>query len=203
MKLYDGLGPNPKVVRMFMAEKGIDLPKVTVDLRTGENRQPAHLARNPSGQLPTLETDDGRFISEVTAICEYLEEKFPSKPLIGTTAEERGLTRMWTRKVDLMICEPMANGFRFGEGLQLFKDRIPTAPEAAPGLKHIAATNLKWLDRQLEGKTWIAGERFSLADILLYSMMSFFTTMGQPLDPANKNVAAWYERVKARPSAAA
>jgi glutathione S-transferase len=179
------------------------LPKVTVDLRTGENRQPAHLKRNPSGQLPTLETDDGRYISEVTAICDYLEEKFPQKPLMGTTPEERGLTRMWTRKVDLMICEPMANGFRFGEGLQLFKERIPTEPEAAPGLKRIAAANLKWLDKQLEGKTWIAGERFTLADILLFSMMSFFTTVGQPLDPENKNVAAWYERVKARPSAAA
>jgi glutathione S-transferase len=203
MKLYDGLGPNPKVVRMFMAEKGIDLPKVTVDLRTGENRQPAHLKRNPSGQLPTLETDDERYISEVTAICDYLEEKFPQKPLMGATPEERALTRMWTRKIDLMICEPMANGFRFGEGLQLFQSRIPTEPEAAPGLKRIAAANLKWLDKQLEGKTWITGERFSLADILLFSMMSFFTTVGQPLDPANKNVAAWLERMKARPSAAA
>jgi glutathione S-transferase len=203
MKLYDGLGPNPKIVRMFMAEKGIDLPKVTVDLRAGENRQAAHLKRNPSGQLPTLETDDGRCISEVTAICEYLEEKFPQKPLIGTTPEERGETRMWTRKVDLMICEPMANGFRFGEGLQLFKERIHTEPDAAPGLKRLAAANLKWLDKQLEGKTWIAGSRFSLADILLFGMMSFFTTMGQPLDPSLKNVAAWFERVKARPSAAA
>ncbi len=130
MKLYDGLGPNPKVVRMFMAEKGIDFPKVTVDLRTGENRQAAHLKRNPSGQLPTLETDSGRCVSEVTAICEYLEEKFPQKPLIGTTPEERAETRMWTRKVDLKICEPMANGFRFGEGLQLFKSRIHTEPDA-------------------------------------------------------------------------
>jgi glutathione S-transferase len=201
MKLYDGLGPNPKVVRMFMAEKGIDIPKVTVDLRTGENRQAAHLKRNPSGQLPTLETDSGRCISEVTAICEYLEEKYPQKPLIGTTPEERAETRMWTRKVDLNICEPMANGFRFGEGLQLFQSRIHTEPDAAPGLKRQAAANLRWLDKQLEGKSWIAGERFSLADVLLYSMMSFFTTMGQPLDPALKNVAAWFKRVKARPSA--
>ncbi len=96
----------------------------------------------------------------------------------------------------------MANGFRFGEGLQLFKSRIHTEPDAAPGLKRQAADNLKWLDTQLEGKTWIAGSRFSLADVLLYSMMSFFTTMGQPLDPALKNVTAWFERVKARPSAA-
>lgn len=203
MKLYDGLGPNPKTVRMFMAEKGIDIPKVTVDLRTGENRQPPHLKRNPSGQLPTLELDDGSCISEVTNICEYLEEKFPKAPLIGTTPEERAETRMWMRKVDLNICEPMALGFRFGEGLQLFKERIHTEPDAAPGMKRVAAANLNWLDKQLEGKTWIAGERFTLADVLLFAFVSSFAPMGQPLDPSLKNVGAWFERVKARPSAAA
>jgi glutathione S-transferase len=89
MKLYDSIGPNPHIVRMFMAEKGIDLPKQTVDLRGGENRQEAHLKRNPMGQMPTLELDDGSFLSEITAICEYLEEKNPQPALIGSTPEER------------------------------------------------------------------------------------------------------------------
>ena len=77
MKLYDSIGPNPRIVRMFMAEKGIEMPKQTVDLRGGENRQAEHLKRNPHGQMPTLELDDGSYLSEITAICEYLEEKNP------------------------------------------------------------------------------------------------------------------------------
>ena len=89
MKFYDSIGPNPRLVRMFMAEKGIDIPKQTVDLRGGENRQEAHLARNPHGQMPTLELDNGAYLSEITAICEYLEEIKPTPPLIGTTPEER------------------------------------------------------------------------------------------------------------------
>src|SRR5215831_14090840 len=118
MKLYDSIGPNPRIVRIFMAEKGIDMDKQTVDIRAGENRQEAHLKRNPHGQMPTLGLDDGSFLSEVTAICEYLEEKHPSPALIGSTPEERAECRMWTRRVDLNICEPAANGFRFGEGLK-------------------------------------------------------------------------------------
>ena len=139
MKLYDSIGPNPHIVRMFMAEKNISMPKQTVDLRGGENRQPEHLKRNPHGQMPALELDDGNYLSEVTAICEYLEEKQPAPPLIGTTPEERAECRMWTRRVDLNICEPLAMGYRFGEALKFFQKRIPVAPEASPGLKMIAA----------------------------------------------------------------
>jgi Glutathione S-transferase, N-terminal domain len=98
MKLYDSVGPNPRIVRMFMSEKGIEMPKQTVDLRGGENRQEAHLKRNPHGQMPALELDDGRFVSEITAICEYLEERHPSPPMIGSTPEERAECRMWTRR---------------------------------------------------------------------------------------------------------
>ena len=108
MKLYDSIGPNPRIVRMFMAEKGIDIPKQTVDLRGGENRQEPHLKRNPMGQMPTLELDDGSYLAEITAICEYLEEKNPKPAMIGSTPEERAECRMWTRRVDLNICEPLA-----------------------------------------------------------------------------------------------
>ena len=133
MKLYDSVGPNPRIVRMFMAEKGIEMPKQTVDLRKGENREAEHLKRNPHGQMPTLELDDGSYLSEITAICEYLEEKNPTPAMIGATPEERAECRMWTRRVDLNICEPLANGFRFGEALKFFEKRIPCAPEASPG----------------------------------------------------------------------
>ena len=141
MKLYNSIGPNPHIVRMFLAEKGIEMPRQTVDLRGGENRQEAHLKRNPMGQMPTLELDDGSFLSEITAICEYLEEKNPQPALIGSTPEQRAECRMWTRRVDLNICEPLANGFRFGEGLKMFETRIPVVPEASPGLKMVAASD--------------------------------------------------------------
>ena len=138
MKLYTSVGPNPRVVKMFLAEKGLDVDSVTVDLRAGENRQESYLKLNPAGQTPALELDDGSYLSEITAICEYLEERHPSPPLIGSTPEERAMTRMWTRRVDIKICEPLANGFRYGEGLQIFENRIRCLPEASAGLKAVA-----------------------------------------------------------------
>ena len=204
MKLYDSVGPNPRIVRMFMAEKGIDMPRQTVDLRKGENREPDHLKRNPHGQMPALELDNGDYLSEILPICEYLEEKNPSPAMIGTTAEERAECRMWTRRIDLNICEHMGNGFRFGEGLKFFEKRIACAPEASPGLKLIAANRLQWLNGQMaDGRQYICGKRFTLADILLYGWLNFGNQVGQPLDPANSNIAAWFTRVGERPSAKA
>jgi glutathione S-transferase len=204
MKLYNSLGPNPRIVRLFAAEKGIELPLVAVDLMKGENRQAEHLKRNPAGQMPSLETADGKHISEVTAICEYLEEKHPTPALIGTTAEERANTRMWTRRVDLNICEPMANGFRYGEGAALFQNRIPIEPEASPGLKRVAQNRIAWLDGMInDGRPFIAGDKLSLADILLFCFLDFGQQVGQPLNKDNKNIAAWFERMKARPAVAA
>src|SRR5438067_8480537 len=200
MKLYQSIGPNPRIVKMFIAEKGLDIERIDVDLRGGENRQPAHLARNPMGQMPTLELDDGSYLAEITAICEYLEEKNPKPAMIGSTPEERAECRMWTRRVDLNICEPLANGYRFGEALKFFEKRIPVAPEASPGLKQIAANRLQWLDGQMAGKQYLCGKRFTLADILLYCWLDFGGQVGQPLDPANANIAAWFARVGERPS---
>jgi glutathione S-transferase len=203
MKFYNSIGPNPRVVKMFMAEKGIDLPRVEVDLRAGENRQAAHLARNPSGQMPALELDNGRFLAEVTAICEYLEENHPSPPLIGANAEERAMTRMWTRRVDLQIVEPMLNGFRAAEGFNFFKERMRLLPQAAADLKTLAQERIAWLDGLIAGRDFIAGPRFTLADILLFCTMDFASTVGQPVNRENRNIAAWFDRVGARPSAEA
>jgi glutathione S-transferase len=200
MKLYDSIGPNPRLVRMFMAEKEISIPKQTVDLRAGENRQAEHLKRNPHGQMPTLELDDGSYLSEVTAICEYLEEKKPDPPMIGSTPEQRAECRMWTRRIDLNICEPLTNGYRFGEALKFFQKRIVCAPEASPGLKMIAANRLQWLNGQMAGKEFMCGDRFTLADMMLYSWLDFGNQIGQPLDPANTAIAAWFARIGERPS---
>jgi glutathione S-transferase len=203
MKFYNSIGPNPRVVKMFMAEKGIDIPRIEVDLMKGENRQAAHLARNPNGQTPALELDDGVVLAEILPICEYLEEIHPSPPLIGSNAEERALTRMWARRIDLAIVEPMTNGFRFAEGLALFENRVRCIPQAADGLKTIAREKLVWLDGLIEGRKYIVGDRFTLADIHLYAFLDFGGQVGQPLDPDNKNLAAWQARVAERPSVAA
>lgn len=203
MKLHTGLGPNPRTVRMFLAEKGVTLPLVEVDLMGGENRRPPYTDKNPAGQLPCLELDDGTILAEVLPICEYIEEKHPQPPLIGTTPEERAVTRMWARRIDLNIVEPMANGFRFAEGLMLFKDRIHTIPQAADDLKAIAREKLAWLDGLMGTNQFIVGSRFTLADIFLFAFLDFGRTVGQPLDDTLKWVPGWFARVAARPSAAA
>jgi glutathione S-transferase len=200
MKLYNSIGPNLRVVRMFLAEKGVSIAQEDVNLMAGENRQEAHLKRNPHGQMPCLELDNGEFLSEIIPICEYIEDKNPSPALIGATAEEKAQTRMWTRRIDLNICEPMANGFRFSAGLPLFQSRIVTVPEAADGLKKIAQDRLQWLEGQMAGKDFVTGARFTLADILLFVFLEFGGQVGQPLNPGLKNIAAWFDRVKDRPS---
>ena len=204
MKLYNSMGPNPHMVRMYAAELGVDLAMEDVDLMGGENRQAAFLAKNPSGQSAALKLDDGTVLAEITAICEYLDDITDGKTLIGNTPEERANTHMWTRRVDLNICEPLGNGFRYAEGLQIFESRMITIPEAADGLKRIAQAKLTWLDEQMsDGREFIAGASLSMADILLYSMMVFFAGVGQPLNPENTNVQAWFDRMAARPSAQA
>jgi glutathione S-transferase len=203
MKFYNSIGPNPRVVKMFMAEKGLDIPRVEVNLMAGENRQDAHLARNPQGQTPTLELDNGVFLAEILPICEYLEEIHPNPPLIGTTPEERAVTRMWARRTDLAIIEPLTNGFRFSDGLALFQSRVHCIPQAADDLKAIAREKLSALDGLISGRTYIAGDKFSLADIHLFVFLDFAAQVGQPLDPANKNLTAWMARIGERPSAAA
>jgi len=203
MKFYNSIGPNPHVVRMFAAERGIDLDLEEVDIMGGANRQDAYLSKNPAGQLPCLELDDGTVISEVTAICEYLDETSPGERLLGSSAEEKAFNRMWTRRVDLGICEPLANGFRFSEGLDMFKSRMLVRPEAADGLKALAQDKLGWLDAQIGDRAFISGDKPGLPDILLFCFLGFGTNVGQPLNPDNKNVAAWFERMQARPSAGA
>ena len=105
MLFYNSVGPNPRVVRMFMAEKGIKVPQTEIDLRGGENRRAPYMAKNPTGQMPALELDDGTVLAEITVLCEYLDETHPGGSLIGTNARERAETRMWVRRCDLGIVE--------------------------------------------------------------------------------------------------
>jgi len=203
MKLHSNIGPNPRVVRMFAGEKGIDLPVVEVDLMAGENRQAAYKEKNPDGRVPCLDLDDGTFLSEIIPICEYLEEKHPSPPLVGASAEERAQTRMWVRRIDLNIVEPLANGFRYAEGKALFEGRLHLIPQAADDLKAIAQENLAWLDGLMSGHEWIVGSRFTLADVFLFAFLDFGAQVGQTVDPKCAWLVDWQARVGARPSAAA
>jgi glutathione S-transferase len=170
----------------------------------GENRQAAYLAKNPTGGLPALEPDDGNVLTEITVICEYLDEIAASgSSPIGADARQRGETRMWTRRIDLGIAEPLTAGFRYAEGLKMFSNRMRCMPQAADDLKAIAKEKLAWLDGQIGGRQFICGDRLSLADILLFAFVQFGKSVRQKLDPANTNLTAWYDRMAARPSAAA
>ena len=203
MKLYDSIGPNPHVVRMFIAELGLDIEKEEVDLMGGENRQAEHLSRNPPGQMPTLELDDGSFLAEITVICEYLDEINGNSDLVGKTPQERAETKMWVRRIDLQIIEPLTNGFRSAEGYEFFKERLHLIPQAADDLKAIAQERLAWLDQQLEGKEFICGDRLTLADIMLYCFLNFGATVGQPINEGNKNISALYAKLDSLDSASA
>jgi glutathione S-transferase len=203
MKLFNSMGPNPHVVRMFIAEMGIDIETIEIDLMGGENREDSYLKKNPSGQLPALELDDGSFLAEITVICEYLDELNGHTNLIGTNPQERAETKMWTRRIDLQIIEPLTNGFRYAEGYDLFKDRLHLIPEAANDLKAIAQERLTWLDKQLEGKEFICGDRFSLADIMFYCFLHFGSTVGQPINQDNTNIVSLYEKIGMRESSSA
>jgi glutathione S-transferase len=202
MKLYSSIGPNPQLVRLFLAEKGVELPVEEVDIIAGANRQPAFLARNPAGATPLLELDGGLCIAETTAICEYLEERFPQPALIGASAEQRALTRMWWRRVDLLVVQPMTAGFRAAEGLALFKDRVPCYPSVADEFKAAAREGLAWLDSQLGDKQFICGEQLSVVDLLLLSFLEFGAQVGQGLDGQRcPNLARWLDGMCTRESA--
>jgi glutathione S-transferase len=204
MKLFDSVGPNPRVVRIAMAEQGVSPEVVTVDIMKGENRQPAYLAMVPSGGTPALQLDDGTVLSEITAIVEYLDEQPGVTRMVGNTPEERAETRMWARRIDLYILEPMANAFRASEGRPMFASRMTlVSPEAAVELKAIAQEKLLWLDAELQGRSFVCGDRYSMADILLLAFVEFGASVGQPMPAAATWLPEWHKRAAARPSAAA
>jgi glutathione S-transferase len=189
---------------MFMAEKGVEAPMVDIDLRGGENRQPDYMEKvNPTGQLPALELDNGQVIAEITALCEYIDEIGDGPSLIGDTPEERAETRMWTRRIDLNICEPVGAGFRYAEGLKMFQPRIHCIPQAADDFKKIAQDKIAWLDGQMEGREWVCGDRLTMADFLLFAFLEFANQVGQKVPDSCANLQAWLGRMQSRPAAKA
>ncbi len=202
MLIYDAKSPAPRCLRMFLLEKQLVLPAVTVDVFAGENRQPAFLAINPAGQTPALRCDDGSTLAEAVAIAEYLEELHPAPALIGSTPQERAQTRQWWRRVELNVTEFIHNAYHYEEGLSRFESRIPVLPGAAAGLKAIAQDRLRWVDGMFGAGPYLCGERFSAADIWLYVWLDFALTVNQPFDHMLPHVGPWFARVAARPSTA-
>ena len=144
MKLYDSkLAPNPRRVRIFLAEKGIAVPTVSVDITKAENRQPPFLAKNPMGGLPVLELDDGTCIAETVAICRYFEGVQPEPPLMGVDAKDRALVEMWNRRMELEVFVPIAQVFRNTH--EFFKGRIEQVPAWGEVCRRSALKRLEWL----------------------------------------------------------
>ena len=187
--------PNPRRVRIFLAEKGINLPETTVDMRKREHKSTDYRAKNSLGQIPTLELDDGATISETVAICRYFEETNPEPPLFGRTALEKAHVDMWVRRVEFVLMTPVGNFWRHAHPytaalLTQFKDFGESNREAY-------ASALKWL------RDYIAGHDYTIADICALSTVDFATWIGLEMNPEHANLAAWHQRVTARPSAQA
>ena len=202
MKLYDfTMAPNPRRVRIFLAEKGIEVPLVQVNLASAENRKPEFLAKNPMGTLPVLELDDGTYLAESVAICRYFEELKPQPALLGIDAKDRAIVEMWNRRMELDLFFPVAQAFR--NTSDFFKGRIPQVPEWGKVCKESALKRLEWLDKELAKREFIAGDRYSIADITALVAVDFGRPTNIRIAPEQKNLARWYQAVASRPSAKA
>ncbi len=202
MKLYEFTGaPNPRRVRIFLAEKGITVPFEQVDIAKGQNRAPEFLKINPMGGLPVLELDDGTELAESVAICRYFEGQKPEPRLMGIDAKDIALVEMWNRRMEFEILSMTAGAFRNTNAF--FKGRIPQVPEYGEICKNAALKRLEWLDGELANRPYIAGDRFTIADITAMVGIDFGRPTNIRIQPNQKNLARWHESVASRPSAKA
>ena len=203
MLFYDSPNPapNPRRVRIFAAEKGIDLPAREVSIPRREQKAPDYVAKNPRGQTPILELDDGTVIAESVAIMRYLEALHPDPPLFGTTPVEIAHVEMWDRRVEMILMIPLAQVWVHTHA---FTAAIPGRNEAwGEANRPRVEEAFRFFDQSLAGRDFIAGDRFTAADILLLTTADFagFVGCGIPDDCAN--LKGWHQRVSARPSAKA
>lgn len=202
MKLYSSLGPNPRLVRMFLVEKDIEVERIHLDIITGENRSDEFAEKNILQTLPVLELDDGTRLTESAVICEYLEETHPTPNLIGTTALERAEVRRWVRWIDQEIVVPMTMGFRGGGGRPMFEPRMSVVTgEAAAELSAMSDEKWIWIDHQLGDKDHICLGRFTQADLIAYCFIQFGYTVGWSLPDGTVNLARFVEKIGKRESA--
>ncbi|MDJ0794931.1 MAG: glutathione S-transferase family protein [Woeseiaceae bacterium] len=209
MKFYDcKTAPSPRRVRIFLAEKGIDIETIQVDLASGEQFSDEFRQMNPDCVVPVLQLDDGSCLSEVTAICQYLEACYPEPPLLGTTVEERARVTMWNTKIEQQGLLSMADAFRnSAKGLS---GRAVTGsrgyeqiPELAERGRQRVQQFFARLDGQLADSTYIAGANFSMADISALVVVDFAAWIKIGVPDKAANLARWYGEISARPGAVA
>jgi glutathione S-transferase len=186
---------------VYLAEKGIQVDSVPVNIIAGENRQPEFLKKNPMGGLPVLELDDGTYLPESLAIIEYFEELHPTPPMIGTTPIERARVRALERLIELSILGRIAGIFQNTH--PLFAGRLKQSADAAESARTALAANLKILDDKIGGNAFAAGPKPTIADCTLLAAMQFAEFAQIPIDASHRNIHRWYESFKQRPSAAA
>jgi glutathione S-transferase len=203
MKIYDfAFAPNPRRLRIFVAEKGLKIPMEQVDLATGKNRTPEMLAKNPAGGLPVLELDDGTCIAESVAIARYLEALHPEPNLFGRDAREQAEIEMWSRRMELTLFAPIGRAFQNTN--PMFASRIKQFKDYGTAQREFVTQQLGWLDAQLKGKEFIAGPRYTMADVHALAAIIFGTQgIDLKIDPALKELTRWHTAVSSRPSAAA
>ena len=203
MKLYDaGRAPNPRRVRIFLAEKELNVRIVPVDIGKLEHKAPAFVAVNPMKQTPVLELDDGTIITESIAICRYFEELHPEPPLFGTTALERAQVEMWQRRMEFGLLGPVSAVFRHLHPAMAPME-VPQVAAWGEANKPRVMDFLAILDRHLSGSRFIAGDRFSIADITGLVGVDFLKPAKLALPDEMTHVKRWHAEVAARPSAAA
>jgi glutathione S-transferase len=201
MRLFqDSRAPNPRRVRMFLAEKGLGPQVELVDVSINErvNEQPEHLARHPLGLVPVLELDDGRLLRESVAICRYVEEMHPEPSLFGADAWARARIEMWNRHAELELLYPVAQVFRNSH--TFWQGRIRQAPEFAEIMREHLARRFEWLDLELAGRRWMAGDEFSIADITALCAIDFGKVSQIRIGDDTPDLARWYADMKARPT---
>jgi glutathione S-transferase len=202
MKLYDSaMAPNPRRVRIFLAEKGIEVPSVQIDIGKAENRRPDFLQKNPMGGVPILELDDGTFLAESVAICRYFEGLQPEPPLMGVDDRDRAFVEMWNRRMEYEVTLPSMQSFRNTH--DFFKGRIPQVPEYGEVCKQAVLKRFEWLDTELADREFIAGDRYTIADITALVGIDFGRVTKIQIASELKNLQRWHEAVAARPSAKA
>jgi len=193
--------PNPRRVRIFLAEKGVDLPETLVNMMKREHKSEDFRAKNAMGQIPTLELDDGTCISETVSICRYLEELYPEPPMFGTTPVERAMVDMWIRRIEFSVMMPVGQFWRHAHPrtaalLTQFTDFGELNRATYVGAQ-------KFMNRELEGHDFVVGNTLTMADICLLSTVDFAEWIGLPMEAEFTNLTAWHARMTARASATA
>lgn len=203
MKLYDsGRAPNPRRVRIFLAEKGVTVPTEQVDMMAGEQRTPEYTAINPLQRMPALVLDDGTVITESIAICRYFETLRPDPPLFGVGAMETALVEMWNRRCEINFLLTVASVFRHLHPAAKALE-VPQVPAWGEANKPRVFDFLEILDRQLGEHEFTAGDRFSVADITALVATDFMKPSKIAMPAECANVRRWHAEVSARPSASA